>query len=247
MEAMQDRPIDTTPPTVSINNPTENEKIAADTTIEVGAIDLFDISKVELYINKTLYGTDNSANSDIYDFYWDISTFENGEYKLLAVAYDTSGNTANDTVSIMLEKDTNFPEISVTTPAEGSIISEKFSTIIASASDNTVSVDFHINGAFKGTDSSSPFSYKFNTRPYDKETIIIKATAYTAGGLLTYTSVSARVDLNPTVTEKPECSDGKDNDGDKKCDHAGCDKNKNIFYPPDPQCSGPEDDSESIY
>ena len=247
IEAMQDRPIDTTAPTVSINYPTENEKIAADKTIEVGAIDLFGISKVELYINKTLYGTDNSANSDIYDFYWDISAFENGEYELFAIAYDTSGNTANDTVSVMLEKDTNFPEITVTTPAEGSTISEKFSTIIALASENTASVDFHINGAFKGTDSSSPFSYKLNTRPYDRQTIIIKATAYTAGGLSTYTSVSARVDLNPTVSETTECSDGKDNDGDKKCDHAGCYKNRNIFYEADPQCSGPEDDSESIY
>ena len=245
MEAMQNRPIDTTPPTISINYPKENEKISADTTIEIGAIDLFGISKVELYVNGILYGTDNSANNDIYDFYWDISTLENGEYELLAIAYDTSGNTANDIVSVMLEKDTNFPEINITTPAEGSTITEKFSTIIASASENTVSVDFHINGAFKGTDSSSPFSYRFNTRPYEKETIIIQATAYTTGGLSTYTSVSAKIDLNPIVTETPECSDGKDNDGDKKCDYNGCAKNKIIFYDADPDCTGPDDNSES--
>src|SRR3989344_1078547 len=47
-----------------------------------------------------------------------------------------------------------------------------------------------------------------------------------------------------TVTAKPQCSDGGDNDGDGKCDYNGC-KIRRISYPPDSGCSGALDNDEA--
>lgn len=48
----------------------------------------------------------------------------------------------------------------------------------------------------------------------------------------------------PIPATGSECSDGMDNENDGMCDYNGCNIN-NIDYLPDPECTGPEDDSES--
>lgn len=100
----------------------------------------------------------------------------------------TSSPTPSPTPS-----DTTPPTVSITSPANGSTakINTKV-TITASASDNSgvTKVGFYINSVLIATDTSSPYSYSWNTRKYAAGTYIITAKAYDAAGNMGQFSIS---------------------------------------------------------
>ncbi|MEA2004078.1 MAG: hypothetical protein U9O53_03895 [archaeon] len=64
-----------------------------------------------------------------------------------------------------------------------------------------------------------------------------------SGQILKHKTESSIENAKDILTAKS--SDGKDNDGDKTCDYNGCDKNRNIHYPKNPNCDNATDNSES--
>lgn len=140
------------------------------------------------------------------------------------------------------------PTITIINPEDNTSIIDKFLTITAIATE-TITVDFYLNSNFLNSDSSYPYTHKLNTKPYFG-TNIIKAVATSISGAQIEDIVVFKLGEDEGVTPDPEpttpeCSDGKDNDRDKTCDYNGCQKNKAVFYPADPNCTGPEDTSES--
>ena len=131
--------------------------------------------------------------------------------------------------------------IDITSPLNEAIVTDKFLTITVAASPNTRLIDFYVNDAYKGSDSALPYKFKLNTQPYDGQTIVIKAVA--VGDMNSYDEVTVKIGAEPEPSV-PQCSDMKDNDRDKKCDWNGCAKNKIIIYPKDPNCEGPDDETE---
>lgn len=83
-------PADSTPPTVSITSPTNGETLFGAITVQAGAADAVGVTRVELYVDGVLRGTDTTVP---YAFTWDTSTVSNGSHNLLARAYDAVGNT----------------------------------------------------------------------------------------------------------------------------------------------------------
>jgi hypothetical protein len=79
-----------TAPTVSITSPVQNEVCRMVDTIFVSANDDKAVTKVELYINGSLSGTDESAP---YRFIWDTEDWNDGDYTLQAKAYDAAGHS----------------------------------------------------------------------------------------------------------------------------------------------------------
>ena len=140
------------------------------------------------------------------------------------------------------------PTISITYPDDESVVTDKFLYITTSVSDNTQKVDFYIDEAFKSSDTSAPFSYKANTRPYGAKLIIIKAVATADNGETTNHEIQITIggDPNPDP-EVAECNDGKDNDGDGTCDWNGIPYKNKIFpgMDPDEDCVDQYDTSES--
>ncbi len=250
MSAMESMIPDTTPPTVSINSPADGAKINSDTTILVGASDLYGISKVELYINGQLYNTDYSGENEVYSFYWDLTNYENGPYDLTAKAFDTSDNTNTDLVSVTVEKDTNEPAIQIIYPVDGSTMLEKFIQVTTETSENTIQVDFYIKGDYKATDTAAPFTYKFNSQPYDSQTISIKTVAFSSTGLSAEnTSIVTIGGSDDDESEtRTQCNDNKDNDRDGGCDFDGCyigGGPNRAWYDKDEQCINSADTSEA--
>jgi len=74
--------------------------------------------------------------------------------------------------------DTTAPSVSVTSPSSGAILSNT-ATIDASASDanGVTKVDFYVDGGLKGTDTSSPFSYSWDTKTVSDGTHTLTAKA----------------------------------------------------------------------
>ena len=136
------------------------------------------------------------------------------------------------------------PSISITNPSDNSMITDKFLTVTTETSTNTVLVDFYVDDSFKSSDTKKPFTFRFNTQPYYGTQIQIKAVARADNEISAEDMASVFIGNEPEIP-KAECSDGKDNDGDKTCDYAGCAKNKVIWYPGDPDCTSESDTSES--
>lgn len=138
------------------------------------------------------------------------------------------------------------PTVAITYPEDNTAVADKFINITANASSNVQKVDFYINGAYKSTDSSVPFGYKLNTRPYGIQTIVIKALATADNELQVFDEATVTIGGDPDPVET-ECNDGKDNDGDGTCDWNGIPYKNKIFpgMDPDEDCVDQYDPSES--
>jgi hypothetical protein len=85
-------PTDTTKPTATITSPSDFVTSNSSVIIRTVATDDVAISKVELRIvGGAVLGTDTTAP---YDLVFDTTKVPNGNYSIVAVAYDTAGNTA---------------------------------------------------------------------------------------------------------------------------------------------------------
>lgn len=71
------------------------------------------------------------------------------------------------------------PTVSITNPADGSTVAGTVNITADASDDNGISkVEFYIDGRLKFTDSSSPYSYSWDTTAENDGSHIIKAKAY---------------------------------------------------------------------
>lgn len=105
---------------------------------------------------------------------------------LYICSYDSDGSTKKVNISstssiivyLGIYKDPIDPTVSITSPSHGSTVSGK-KTISASASDN-IGIDyvrFYVDGSVKKTDTSSPYSYSWDTTNYSNGSHTLKARA----------------------------------------------------------------------
>lgn len=170
---------DTTPPTVSASESGSSGSISFSAT----ASDNVGVSRVEFYVDGVLVGTDSSSP---YSATLDSTTLSNGSHALVAKAYDAAGNVGtSSSTSFSVSNssggggDTTPPTVSASeSGSSGSI------TFNATASDNVgVSrVDFYVDGALEGSDSSSPYSATLDSTTLANGSHALVAKAYDAAG-----------------------------------------------------------------
>ena len=83
---------DSVPPTVAITAPANNASVSGVITVTTTATDNIGVSKVELYVDGVLKGTDTVTP---YSFSLDTSTLATGTHTLVAKAYDTGANVTS--------------------------------------------------------------------------------------------------------------------------------------------------------
>ncbi|MFX0062256.1 MAG: Ig-like domain-containing protein [Candidatus Hermodarchaeota archaeon] len=93
-------PPDTTPPTVSITNPADGATVGGTISVTASASDNVGVDKVEFYIDGSLQATDTSPP---YSYSWDTTSYSDGSHTIMAKAYDTSGNTNTDTITVTVD------------------------------------------------------------------------------------------------------------------------------------------------
>ena len=115
-----------------------------------------------------------------------------------------TGTTTGGTYTLATP-DTTPPTVSITAPANASTVSGTTTAINATASDNsgTVSkVEFLVNGVLKSTDTTSPYSYTWDTTTIVDGTYPIVVKAYDG---VSPTPNSAQATVNVTVqNNKPD-------------------------------------------
>jgi Bacterial Ig domain/Fibronectin type III domain len=197
------RSADTTPPAVSIDSPSTGTTYtsAGTITITASASDNRKVSKVEIYDNNVLKATDNRKP---FTYDWSFTSVDNGTHVWKAIAYDSSGNTSTSnlvtlTVSIAVA-DTTPPTVSIPNPSNNTTYTTAQTvTIYASASDNVgvTRVDFYDGGTYKGTDTTSSYTYSWTFTSADNGTHNWTARAYDAAG---NSSTSGVVSLSVNIT-----------------------------------------------
>lgn len=95
--------------------------------------------------------------------------------------------------------DTTLPTCSITSPTAGSTVSGTV-TITASASDNVgvTQVEIYVDGALRTTDTTSPYTWSWNTTTFANSSHTIMAKAYDAAGNMKQSS-SVSVTVNNTT------------------------------------------------
>jgi hypothetical protein len=90
-------PAETVSPQVTITSPINDATVNETITITATASDNVGVAKVEFYVGGVLKSTVASAP---YVYSWDTTTVTNGNYVLVAKAYDAAGNTNTSSVSV---------------------------------------------------------------------------------------------------------------------------------------------------
>lgn len=88
-------PGDTTPPTTSITSPGDGATVSGTVTVGASASDAVGVTRVELYVDGSLAGTDASGP---YSFSWNTTAVANGGHSLQTKAYDAAGNVGSSAV-----------------------------------------------------------------------------------------------------------------------------------------------------
>jgi thermitase len=152
---------DTTAPAVSITSPTGG-RVSGMVTINASATDNVGVTRVELYVNGSLFATDTGAP---YSFSWDTAGLADGSVNLLARAYDAAGNYATSgTVAVTVGNDTIAPTVAITNPTNGSTVSGTV-TVSATAQDNTkvARLSLLIDGREVAVSYGNSLSYSWDT------------------------------------------------------------------------------------
>lgn len=196
---------DVTSPVVSITSPLNNATInEGSVNVTANASDDRTVTKVELYVDGTLKSTDSAPP---YIFSWDAKA---GDHSLTAKAYDAAGHvTTSPAISVHVNTpDTTAPVVSLTAPTSGAEISGPAVTISANATDNVgvASVEFMIDGETKASDSTSPYSFSWDSNSLADGTHTITAKAYDAARNSTTSSainVTIKNDIPPKTDDAP--------------------------------------------
>jgi hypothetical protein len=191
--------VDSTPPDVSITSPDNGAIVSGTVQVDVSATDNVGVSRVELYVNGTLLSTDTTAP---YSFSWDTSTEASENCSLQAIAYDAAGNTGlSGTVAVTVSKavaDITPPDCSITSPANGAIVSGTVQVNVAATDNVGVSrVELYVNGTLLSADTTAPYSFSWNTNGARNGTNYLEAVAYDAAG---NTSSSGQVAVTVSVS-----------------------------------------------
>ena len=161
------------------------------------------IEKVELRINNMLVGTDETSP---YSLVWDTFNNQVGAVVLEITAYDKAGQSRSDVVNVTLVEPVNYiPRASFTRPSDGANFAvgtasvELAATATDEEGDPISQVQFYYRKStanvdtYLGQDTTSPYSFTFNTGGLTAGTYYIFAHAFDNSGRSTYTSATITI------------------------------------------------------
>jgi hypothetical protein len=151
------------PPTVSLSAPTNGARYTAPASVTISALASDadgTVERVDFYNGTTHIGSDSS---NPYSLTW--NNVAAGTYTLKAVAVDNSGASITSATTSVTVTSNVPPSVSLTSPAEGSSLSNSsVVAIAATAADNdgTIArVEFYDGAALLGSDITSPYSFSW--------------------------------------------------------------------------------------
>ena len=177
-------PVDTTPPTVTLDSPSQGGTVSGTAVVAMTASDDVGVTKVDLYVDGVFFVSDSATP---YSMTWDTSALPNGSHTLQAVATDAAHNSASTpTITVTVSNtppDTTPPTVSIGAPAAGATVSGT-ATVSAGASDNVAvaKVELYVDGVLNGTDTTAPYSFAWSTTAASNGAHTLKLVATDTAG-----------------------------------------------------------------
>ncbi len=168
------------PPSAAITSPSNGSTVSGTVYVSATASDNVGVTRIEFYLDGVLKLTETASP---YLYSWDTSSLS-GNHSLLVKAYDAAGNAGQSSnVNVTVINDTTAPNLSITTPANGSRLSGTV-PVNVSASDNTgvTRVEFFENGVLKAAMNTLPYTYSWNTASLNNGSYTLTAKAYDNAG-----------------------------------------------------------------
>lgn len=186
--------------TVSLTSPSNGTVVTAPASFTLAATASSTegpIGKVEFYANGVLKNTDTVA-----PYSYVYAGVAAGSYALTAKAYDTLNNSA--TSAAVTVTSNAAPSVSLTSPSNGATAYAPANFVLtATASDaggSISKVEFYSNGIVIATDTASPYTFAYTSRPAGSYALTAKATdnqgAPTTSSTVTVTVIAAPVSAN---------------------------------------------------
>ena len=155
------------------------------------------ISGYKIYRGGSQVGTTGNTT------YTDTNLTASTTYTYTVAAYDSNGNTSSQSGSVQATtgSDTTPPSVSISSPANGVTVSSTV-TVQASASDNVgvTKVEFYLDGFLQTTDTTSPYTWSWNTASSTNGSHTLSAKAYDAAGNMGGSSNVSVTVSNPDTT-----------------------------------------------
>jgi thermitase len=179
---------DTTPPSVQFASPAAGATVSDTVLVSVNATDNVAVDSVAISLNGVTVANLTKAP---YTWSWNTTNYANGAYNLTAVATDTSGNQAAQTITVNVYNvpDTTPPSISIVSPVSGSVVSGSVNVqVLASDNKAVTKVELYVNGKRVASSTTPPFSMTWNTRGLKAATYTLQCKAYDAAGNSTWSN-----------------------------------------------------------
>jgi hypothetical protein len=156
---------DQTAPTAAITAPTSGSFVTgASVAVSATASDNVGVVGVQFKVDGTNAGAEDTTSP--YSTTWN-TTGLSGAHSITAVARDAAGNTTTST-AVSVTVDNSAPTVSITAPTAGAIVNGTV-TVNATAADTGGSgiskVEFYVDGTLSSTDTTTPYSFAWNTTP----------------------------------------------------------------------------------
>jgi hypothetical protein len=179
------------PPEISIKSPPDGDTVRGKVEILVDATDDKGIGRVEYYIDNVAKYTTQTYP---YSYNWNTSGYKEDSHKIKVIAYDTVGQTAEDTINVSVDND-EPPTVSITSPSNGETVKGVITIRVDAVDDFGITeVELYIDGDQVESDNVPPYSFKFDTRAVPNGAHFIKARAYDSGNQFTDVEIVVTVD-----------------------------------------------------
>ena len=171
-------------PTVSITSPVAGATVSGTTTVTASAS--ANTASVQFLVDGNSTGA--AVTNAPFSYSLNTTTLSNGSHSLTATANTAAGQTATSAaVSIKVNNANPVPPapptVSITSPVSGATVSGTIN-VAASATDSAgvAKVEFYLDNSLQATDTSSPYTWTWNTTSAANGSHTIMAKAYDAAG-----------------------------------------------------------------
>ncbi|WP_224365339.1 Ig-like domain-containing protein [Hyalangium versicolor] len=196
------------PPQVTLTAPAEGATLSQYAWLSTRASDNKGVKGISITVDgqSVYYGTSGITQ-------WNTRSVSNGPHVIQAWAYDAAGNaSASNVAHVIVDNDLFPPQVTLTAPTSGDFVSGTVS-LEASASDDRgmPSVDFYVDGAFVGTDTTAPYAFSWDSASVFNGSHTLAALAFDSGGNQTWSAPLTVVTNTPgnasydSVLKVPRC------------------------------------------